>query len=64
VSLQADLTSTLSTLEQVLERLEEAAGALDGDEREDLLVDLHEVERHVRAAARRLDRTVAALAGT
>lgn len=58
MSLDADLTSLLSSLEQVLERLDEAAGQLDGDEREDLLGELHEVERHLRAGARRLNRTI------
>ncbi len=58
MSLHADLTSVLSTLDQVIERLDEAAGAVDGSERDDLLVDLYEVERHLRAAVRRLTRTV------
>lgn len=48
----------LSTLDQVMERIEEAAGAVDGQQREDLLIDLHEVERHLRSASRRLTRTV------
>lgn len=48
----------LSTLDQVIERLDEAAGTLDGPAREDLLMDLHEVERHLRSATRRLNRTV------
>jgi predicted transcriptional regulator len=61
VSLHADLTSVLSTLDQVMERIEEAAGAVDGQQREDLLVDLHEVERHLRSASRRLNRTLAGL---
>ncbi len=58
MSLHADLTSVLSTLDQMLERLDEAAGSVDGDRREDLLVDLYEVERHLRSAGRRLTRTV------
>jgi ElaB/YqjD/DUF883 family membrane-anchored ribosome-binding protein len=61
VSLHADLTSVLSTLDQVLERLDEAAGSVDGAAREDLLVDLYEVERHLRSASRRLTRTVSGL---
>jgi hypothetical protein len=61
VSLHADLTSVLSTLDGVLERLDEAAGALDGPAREDLLVDLYEVERHIRSASRRLTRAVGGL---
>lgn len=61
MSLHADLTSVLSTLDQVLERLDEAASSVDGAQREDLLVDLYEVERHLRAASRRLTRTVGGL---
>jgi hypothetical protein len=61
VSLHADLTSVLSTLDQVMERIEEAAGAVDVQQREDLLVDLHEVERHLRSASRRLTRTLTGL---
>lgn len=61
VSLHADLASVLSTLDQVLERLTEAAEEVDGDQREDLLVDLFEVERHIRQATRRLNRTVGSL---
>ena len=48
----------LSTLDQVLDRLDEAGEQVDGTEREDLLIDLHEVERHIRSAVRRLRRTV------
>ncbi len=61
MSLHADLTSVLSTLDQVLERLDEAANSVDGAQREDLLVDLYEVERHLRSASRRLTRTVSGL---
>lgn len=61
MSLHADLTSVLSTLDQVLERLEEAANAVDGAQREDLLVDLYEVERYLHSASRRLTRTVSGL---
>ncbi len=61
MSLHADLTSVLSTLEQVIERLDDAAGSVEGPERDDLLVDLYEVERHVRSATRRLTRTLKGL---
>ncbi|MFN7150958.1 MAG: hypothetical protein ACK4V6_15960 [Microthrixaceae bacterium] len=61
MSLHADLTSVLSTLDQVLERLEEAGASVDADAREDLLGDLYEVERHLRQASRRLTRTVSGL---
>lgn len=61
MSLHADLTSVLSTLDQVMERLEEAAESVEGAARDDLLIDLHEVERHLRSASRRLTRTVGGL---
>ena len=59
--MHADLTSVLSTLDQVIERLDEAGSQLEGPAREDLLIDLYEVERHLRAATRRLTRTVSAM---
>jgi hypothetical protein len=61
VSLHADLASVLSTLDQVLDRITEATNEIDGEEREDLLTDLYEVERHIRSATRRLNRTVSTL---
>ena len=61
MSLHADLASVLSTLDQVIERLAEAANEVDGAEREDLMADLYEVERHLRSATRRLNRTVSSL---
>ncbi|CAB4541407.1 unannotated protein [freshwater metagenome] len=61
MSLHADLTSVMSTLDQVFERLDEAAKELGGTKDEDLLTDIYEVERHLRQAARRLTRTLAAL---
>ncbi len=61
MSLHADLASVLSTLDQVLERLTEAANQVDGQQREDLQSDLYEVERHLRSATRRLSRTVSGL---
>jgi hypothetical protein len=61
VSLHADLTSVMSTLDQVFERLDEAAKELVGTNDEDLLTDIYEVERHLRQAARRLTRTLVAL---
>jgi hypothetical protein len=64
VSAHADLTSVLSTLDQMMERLEDVAASVDGEAKEDLLVDLYEVERHLRAASRRLTRTVSGLADT
>ncbi len=51
----------LSTLDQVIERLDESASSIDGERRGDLVVDLYEVERHLRQAVRRLSRTVSGL---
>ena len=59
--MHADLTSVLSTLDQLLDRLDEVATTLDGDENDGTLGDLCEVERHLRQATRRLNRTVAAM---
>ena len=61
MSVHADLTSVLSTLDQLLDRLDEVATTLDGDENDGTLGDLYEVERHLRQATRRLNRTVAAM---
>lgn len=64
VSLHADLTSVMSTLDQVLERLDEAANEVKGTKDDDLASDIYEVERHLRQAARRLTRTLATLPGS
>ena len=64
MSLYADLTSVMSTLDQVFERLEEAANEARGTAEDDLLTDIYEVERHLRQAARRLTRTLETLPGT
>lgn len=64
MSLHADLTSVMSTLDQVFERLEEAANEVKGTKDDDLVTDIYEVERHLRQAARRLARTIRALPGT
>lgn len=61
MSLHADLTSVMSTLDQVLERLDEAANEARGAKDEDLATDIYEVERHLRQAARRLTRTLSTL---
>ena len=54
----------MSTLDQVFERLEEAANEVRGTAEDDLLTDIYEVERHLRQAARRLTRTLDTLPGT
>jgi len=58
VSLHADLASLQSTLDQALERLSDAAESITGTELDDHVGDLYEIERHLRAANRRLARTV------
>jgi hypothetical protein len=58
VSLHADLASLQSTLDQALERLGEAVETVRGTELDDVVGDLYEIERHLRAAARRLGRTL------
>lgn len=62
MSLHADLASLQSTLDQVLDRLGEGIEEVRGTDRDDLLGDLYEIERHTRAAARRLRRAVDGLA--
>ena len=42
----------------MLERVEAAAGEVRGTDRDDLLGDLYEVERHLRSANRRLNRAL------
>lgn len=60
MSLHADLASLTSSLDQMLERVEAAAGEVEGTDDEDLLTDLYEVERCLRTANRRLNRILAA----
>ena len=61
MSLNADLASLSSTLDQMLERVESAAGEVRGTNRDDLLGDLYEIERHLRSANRRLRRALASM---
>ena len=61
MGLHADLASLSSTLDQMVERVESAATQLKGTDRDDLLGDLYDIERHLRAANRRLHRTLTAL---
>lgn len=58
MSLHADLASLQSTLDQALERLADAAASIKGTDLDDHVGDLYEIERHLRAANRRLARTV------
>lgn len=58
MSLHAELGSALSSLEQLGDRIGRLADGLTGTEEEDLALSLMDVERHLRAASRRLERTV------
>ena len=61
MSLNADLLSMQSTLDQVVERLNDAVEAVRGTDADDLLGDLYEIERHLRSANRRLNRALGSL---
>ena len=61
MSLHADLASMQSTLDQLLQRVDESADQVRGTPRDDLLGDLYEVERHLQAASRRLRRALTSL---
>ena len=63
VSLRADLASLQSTLDQMLQRVDEAGNEVRGTTRDDLLGDLYEIERHLQAASRRLRRATDSLPG-
>ena len=58
MSLEADLLSLSSTLDQMIERLEAVAEEVRGTERDELLGGIYDVERHLRSANRRLNRTL------
>lgn len=60
MSLGADLSSMQSSLDQLVDRLQELIEEVRGTDRDDLLGDLYEIERHFRAAHRRLGRARAA----
>jgi hypothetical protein len=61
VSLGADLSSMQSSLDQLVDRLQEVIDQVRGTDRDDLLGDLYEIERHLRSAHRRLGRACAAV---
>ena len=50
----AELSSMASTVEEVARRLEPIADAYRRGDRDDLLAEVHEVERSLNAAQRRL----------
>ncbi|MED5221172.1 MAG: hypothetical protein VYD11_06035 [Actinomycetota bacterium] len=54
---QAELSSITAQLADLAQRVEELASTPDGGERADDRSGLLEVERHLRAALRELDRT-------
>lgn len=51
----ARLSSAQTTLDDLIERITSAADALHAEQEVGLAVDLYEVERSLRAAARRLE---------
>ncbi|QGG95513.1 hypothetical protein [Actinomarinicola tropica] len=55
---RSQLTSALTTLDELTQRLVEVADAHRDTEREDITFDLDEVERSLRGATRRLQRLV------
>lgn len=60
MSLKADLLSLSSTLDQMIERLEGAADEVRGTDTDDMLGAIYDIERHLRAANRRLNRAIEA----
>lgn len=58
MSIAADLGSAASSLEQLVERVSEAADAMAGSGDDDLSIGLMDVERSLRAASRRLERVL------
>lgn len=52
------MSSVSTRLQELLGRITEIADGLGADEREDMAAELYEVERTLRAAARRLSRVV------
>ncbi len=55
---RSQLSSAATTLTDLTTRLAEVADAYRGTSREDISLDLDEVERSLRAATRRLNRLV------
>ncbi|MFV0316908.1 MAG: hypothetical protein ACK5O2_08090 [Microthrixaceae bacterium] len=60
MSLEADLLSLSSTLDQMLERLESMADEVRDTDRDEILGGIYDVERHLRSANRRINRTLLA----
>ncbi|MBK9181269.1 MAG: hypothetical protein IPM45_17215 [Acidimicrobiales bacterium] len=57
----AALSSMVTALEDLTERVVSLADRYEGSDREDVLADLHEAERSLRLASRRLTRAAASL---
>ena len=55
---RSQLASATTTLDELTRRLVEVADAYRGTSREDVALDLDEVERSLRSATRRLNRLV------
>jgi len=62
VGVHSELASTATALDDLIQRVTAAADDLVG-RREDLAADLYEVERSLRAGARRLEGVVRQLGG-
>lgn len=58
MSLKADLLSLSSTLDQMIERLEGAAVEVRGSDTDAMLGAIYDIERHLKAANRRLNRMI------
>jgi hypothetical protein len=57
----AQLSAILSSVDELAGRVADVADGLAGTPRDDIASDLYEVERSLRTAVRRLDRTVQSL---
>ena len=55
---RATLSTVSSTLDELTGRLTAEADRYAGTERDDIATDLYEIERGLRAAARRLERLI------
>ena len=63
MSIAAELGSTASTLDQIVERIARTADSLVGTPDEDFGIGLMDVERSLRTASRRLERLVKDMQG-
>jgi hypothetical protein len=56
VSFSAELGSITSSLEQLVQRIDQIVSQVTGTEQEDLSIGLIDVERNLRSGVRRLER--------